>query len=589
MRSSVYLVVALCACQKSPVVDTRTVALHFSAACASPKQGYAAYYARGDFQPDTSHTAEDEAFLRDVGQGLDALPAETRALLVDVTDTPDGEWLGAADVPASGDVDVLLWPAAGTCRLTPAFAPVDRPATLALDGRRLLVVGGLSTDATVPVSWRVDLATGKASALPTGPRVVRAGATLTRFGDGALLAGGVRSDDPNGVVGTAEVWSATLGDFDGAPITLGLARANHAAVELVTGETLLVGGTDDRGNVFRGPALVKLDRTASAQGLPLLEPRVRPTALRLASGEILVAGGQDAKGAPVGLLEVLAPDGRALVRRLPFVARKRQAFVALDGGGALAVIAPDPTDPAEFVSVWRISSDGAPTALDPKPALTDPRLFRGANGGAVLFTGTRWLSFDPWAESLTAMSDGEGPSAEAISPEPGVGVWLARDGDVARLAGRRWSIRNAFATELRPLAAAALGPLTPDRSPDISGMTFDPGRGLALPEGATVMVADGRYGAVRIDVDLVSGAAPGIVLRAASGATFEVGGTDCPVGVTAPATLHVVRAGAYVTVAVGDALALPCPHTTTLERVAVGLRGHASVVRNLVVARPPIQ
>ena len=82
--------------------------LHFSAACAAPKQGYAAYYARGDFQPDADHTAEDESFLRDVGAPLENLPGSARSLLVDVTDTPSGEWHGAAEVPASGDVDVLL-------------------------------------------------------------------------------------------------------------------------------------------------------------------------------------------------------------------------------------------------------------------------------------------------------------------------------------------------------------------------------------------------------------------------------------------------------------------------------------------------
>jgi hypothetical protein len=239
--------------------------------------------------------------------------------------------------------------------------------------------------------------------------------------------------------------------------------------------------------------------------------------------------------------------------------------------------------------VWRISSDGAPTPLKAVLALSDVRLFPATAGGAVLWTGTRWLAFDPWSEAFTAMSDGEGPRGEAISPELGVGVWLVDDGTQDRVAGRRWSVRNAYATELRPLLGGTLGPLAPDRSPYLAGITFDPGRGLALPEGATVFVADGRYATFSLDVDLADGAPPSFVLRDGAGTTYEIGGADCPLVAAAPSTLHVLRSGPFVAIGVDGKPPVTCARPAPEGRVAIGLRGHVSTLRNLKVARPAIK
>jgi hypothetical protein len=144
------------------------------------------------------------------------------------------------------------------------------------------------------------------------------------------------------------------------------------------------------------------------------------------------------------------------------------------------------------------------------------------------------------------------------------------------------------------MASTTLGALAPDRSPDLAGIAFDPGRGLSLPEDATVFVADGRYAAFSADVDLVDGPPPTLVLRTASGTTYEVGGVDCPFAAvlpapTAPATLHFTRQGTLFAVGIGANPPSVCARPAPSERAAIGLRGHGSTVRNLKVSRPTLK
>lgn len=577
------LFAAAAACEKTAEIEARTVTLHVSSACPAPADGYASYTALGDFQPSPDSPARDGRFVTQVGARLDGLPAAARALVANVSDA-QGRWLGVADVPAAGGVDVLLWPEAAACALGAKIPGADDPAVASLDGRRLLVVGGRAIG--VPRSWVADLTTGRVAAMPRGPVTVRSRATVTRFGAGALLAGGARADDPNALVDTAEAWDASKGDFDGAPIALSSARADHAAVELGSGDVLLVGGTGPRGAPIGALEIVSLaERRASSGGLPILAPRVSPWAARLASGEVLVAGGADAAGAPVALVEILSRDARA-ARGVAFVARAKQSATALDGGGALFVLAPDAADPPTFQNVWRLTADGALVPLARLTApLGDPRLFAASGGGALLWTGAAWLAFDPWSESFAAVPASPGPGARALgasAPDPGLAVWVDVDAGDLRVVGRRFSARGAYATEGAPLAAQDLGPLCPDRSPSLAGVTFDPSSGLALPEGAAVFVADARYGDFSLDADVASGAPPGVLLRDASGTTYELGGADCPGALAAP--LHVERVGAAVGAGTGAAFAA-CKTEAPAGRVAVGLRGHGGVVRNVRLRR----
>jgi hypothetical protein len=597
--ASAALAVAASACDRSPNVVSRTITLHFSSRCALPEDGYAMYYAYGDFQPTPDAPAQDRRFLSQTGGVLAGLPATARSLVLDVSDARgDGRWLGVGSVPQAGDVDVMLWPASGPCALRTPLGRADGQAFGAVDATHLLVVGGRSADLVLPRSYLVELSRARVSELPAGPVTPRARAAIAPFATGALLSGGVRADDPNALLATAEVWDRARGDFDGQPIALSTARADHAAVELASGEVLLVGGIGPSGPLRTIELVSVKERRALSGGLPLLErPRVRPFALRLANGEILVAGGTDGAGGPVPDVEVLAPDARRVVRRAPLVARRRHAFVALGGGGALAVVAPDAGDPPEFQSTWRISDVGAVTTITPpSAALGDVRLAAGTHGGALLWTGARWLELDPWSESFTSPrlgAPGElGPpdGAAVVSADGALPVWLDAAGGEPLVVGRRFSVRHAYSTDAAPylaLPGSSAGTTTellaPDRSPRFSGMRFGD-RGLELPQDASAFVADARFGDFDAHVDIEGSVR--FVVRGTSGRELVVGGTDCPVSGPSPGTLHVERSGGTVTARLGGGASIPCglPFPAT-ERASLGVRGGPGIAHDWHVVR----
>ncbi len=591
---------------------TRVVTVHVSSRCPAPDQPFGVYHATGDFEPSPSTPAQAQLFLQP-GATLDGIPAQTRSLALDVVDRTSASWLGVTGVPVEGDVDVLLWPAGQACSLSAAACvqtatrcvPSQAPNVGAISARRVLVAGGTASAQATPASYLVDLDLGTVSALPSGLLTPRARATVTPFGDGGLVAGGVRAEDAAAALDNAEVWDANVGDFDGKPIALSVARHDHGAVQLVTGDTLLVGGVGPDGSVLASLERVDpQDRRATASGMPLLAvPRMRPVVVRLADGTVMVAGGfQDATATqPVGTLEFFSADGRTpLASGAVVPARPRYAAVALDGGGALYVAAPVASDPADFQSVWIVSADRAVAPGHAvEGALTDPRLFPGAEGRPVLWTGKpdastpgRWLRWDPWQERFDVLADSQldpaGPPAGAptASPDPGLLLWLDSD---ASVTGRRFSIRNAFATDTTTLLAqAGTDLLSPDRAPSLAGMVFDSASGLALPVGASVFVSDARFLDVTVDVDAPADGAPHVVLRSDDGREVEVGGVTCPTpAVALPAKLHVERRGATVTYRWGDT-AGACPAGPAQGvRVAVGLRGGPARAKNLRVSRGP--
>jgi hypothetical protein len=317
----------------------------------------------------------------------------------------------------------------------------------------------------------------------------------------------------------------------------------------------------------------------------VLSPRTQPVVLRLASGEILVAGGKDTNGKPVGLLEILSPDAKKAAS-INFIARPIAGFAPLDAGGALIVVAPETTDPPTFANVWRLTGDGALLALPRwNEPLSDLKVFPSSGGGAIVWTGTDWFRFEPWTETFgnpLARSPGPALAAPSITPEFGLPIWLSTEAGALRVNGRRFSIRNQFATEILPLATRDRGPLAPDRSPVIAGMSFDPSSGLSLPEGTQVFVADGRYADFVLDVNVVAGNPPVIVLRDASGARYEIGGADCPL-VPSP-TVHVERIGAAIGVGAPGDLRV-CTKPIPFDRAAIGFRGQGTTLQNVRLRR----
>lgn len=579
------------ACRKDPVVTTRTVTLHVPAACPADGGAYADYYALGDFEPAPPLTGH---FLRDVGAALPELDPATRALVVQASEGVDGSsaptlWEGVAPVPPSGDVDVLVLPALASCALT-SPPGIGAGASLApIAGGRALVVGG--TGNPTPATFVVRLDTGDVAPVGTDLLTPRVGATVTPFGAGGLVAGG-RDPRPGGqVLATAEVYDPALGGFaQQQPIALSEPRAEHGAVQLATGETLLVGGVGADGKTALGsmeivdPATGRVRTTGVAQ---LQVARIAPTALRLASGEILVAGGVDSSGAPVTQLEWFSPDASGPSpgkRAQSLVAGSARAFVALEGGGALAVVAPPPGAPAGFPNVWVIDATGALEAATPvQSPLTYPVLFGGARGAPVLWTGQFWLRWQPWQGAFAplAVLDAAivGASDAACAPDGGLALWL--DSATRTLRALRFDTRNAYSTAPQPLLQADALELAPDRLAGPSTATFDSTiGGLVLAPGASAFVTDRTYADVSIDVAAPTGQPATVVLRDELGNEVDVGGPGCPA--TLGAAVHVERDGATVTWSADGSAPAPCPSSLGADaRVSVGLRGTAGMVRSV--------
>ncbi|HEY8080261.1 MAG TPA: hypothetical protein VIF62_39295, partial [Labilithrix sp.] len=314
-------VVLAAACQRDPQIAERQVYVYSPRACpVSEDTAFTYVSGRGDFDDPPTQTL----FLRDVGTTMSDLPASSRALVIDVSEQANNlAWWGAASVPASGDVSVLVWPKNETCGFT---RNIDRVtgAALGVFGRHIGVFGGQNDSAQV-LSWVGDLRTGTLEQLGDGSLLKpRSNASVTAFGltadddpMPALVAGG--EDYAGHAIDTAEVYvgklgtPGDLGGFDRARIVnLAFARKKHGAVVLRDGSTLLVGGVDDHEGFL--PYMERIDphTAASTTNVARLKfPRANPTVLRLADGQILVAGGTDQTNAAVPWLEFFTPDASA--------------------------------------------------------------------------------------------------------------------------------------------------------------------------------------------------------------------------------------------------------------------------------------
>ena len=604
-------------CSGEPRFEDRQLFVHAPKSCPLfADTAFSYVYGGGDFDPPEDAPPVAQVYWRDVGALLPGLPPQTRTVLVDVSQQGGPQnWRGFAKVPASGPIDVLVWGTTEACWLS-QNVDLRKGSTLGVFGRHFMVVGGVSPDGTQsPATYVGDLTTGIVERLALGMAARRSGPTVTAFRERAdqdpspaLVAGG---EDPEGAraLATAEIYEpdpsarGAVGDFNRLVIPLSRPRTHHAAVVLATGETLLVGGRNETG-VLRSTELVDpVKRAARTERLADLDfPREYPTVLRLASGEILVAGGTDAAGKPVPYLEWLAPDGsKGLKRAQPLVAGRERAFVALDGGGALAVVVPEQPDP-KFPTVWVISADGVPEQalpIDPSE-LGSVRLFAGTDGAPVLWTGKRWMRWQPWFSAFQtipeAPPDGPtntDPSYDAnASGDSGLALWLAnRGGAGLYVTGFRFATKTAFDIAPKRPALLVQGPLglAPDRVTvgEASAVAWTD-HGLELREAATAFVADLTFGDFDVELE-VTGVPPIFVLRPETGRELEIGGADCA-GAQAARKLLVRRRGRTLRYAADDAEPRACPATLPGDvRVSLGLRGAqgptASAGRNLRITR----
>jgi hypothetical protein len=625
------------ACSKDAQITTRTVTMHAPMACAPDASSYAVFQELGDFEPATPTTGY---VVGDVGAVLPEIDDAAKALLVKATQNTSqsqssSEWLGLGDVPSTGNVDVLLLPSLVSCAFTTTVGPRTQSVLGAIGGQRVLVVGGIVSSGaadggvTSPSTFVVRLDTGEVAPVSTDLDLLvtpRIQATVTAFGDGGLVAGGV---DPQitggaGVLASAEVYVSAVGGFQQhPPILLSQPRAQHGAAVLLTGETLLVGGVGADGQTVLDTMEIvdPVTSTVRAENVATLAvARKSPTVLRLASGEIFVAGGFDANGDSVPTLEWFSADASqpSMSKHVQVLvaAPSARAFVALEAGGALAVIDPPAGALATFQSVWVIGADGGLTAAKPLAGLGgQPVLFGGAGGAPVLFVPAvpeasgvpgapaRWLRWQPYVGEFGVLGvDIAANVGDATaSPDPGLAMWLDPTNPKKVAVGAlRFDAIDDYSTLEGPLFVADTNDTAPDQLASAGGITFDPAVGLTLGSNASAFVTDRTYGDVTVDVDAPTGQPAILVLRdegpdeAALLATeLEVGGTSCPGALaapsSAPSSLHVERTGASVVWSVAGGASGTCPTSLgQTARLSVGVRAPmsvGSVVRNLRVTR----
>ncbi len=582
------------ACSGGTVVETRAVTLHAPAACASGASPYALglapyalFQALGDFEPQGSPASLP---LSSTGAVLAGFPSDTQEIVATMTGASSAQWAAHAVLGGGGDVDLLALPFRSPCPLSDAIDARTNGAFGAIDAAHALLAGGTSSSG-VPRTSLVDLSRGTVHSLADGLLVPRTSPTVTAWTGGAIVAGGIQLD---GSGPSFEIYSTSLGDFDGATHPLSQVRARHGAVVLASGETLLVGGVDANGDVLGSmEAIDPVAGRARTGGLALLAvPRADPIVLRLASGEVLVAGGVDGTGQPVTTLEWLTADGSQREKTSDLVASLHEAVVPLAAGGALAVVAPSAPS-SGFQSVWVVSADGDVEAGTPVDgSLTDARLFEGTEQAPVLWTGDRWLVWQPWQGAFTALSPAIGASGPTgdptVSPEPGLGVWL----DGRTVGALRSGTRGPFATTAAssPLLVTDTSFTAPDRlvlAGAAGPITFDPTSGLALQPGASVFVTDATFASFALDLRTPGALPPAIVLRDPAGNETVLDPGSC--AVPAGSSLHVERDGDAIRVSVDGGSLVTCAAAPSAgARVSIGVRGAAtsgSVVRAVVVTR----
>jgi hypothetical protein len=166
-----------------------------------------------------------------------------------------------------------------------ATGRIDHTATRLLDGRVLVVGGGLESETASQASAEIfDPKTGQwsSAAAMASPRQRH---TATLLPDGrVLVVGGLGPGR-----GTAELYDPATNTWSSAG-TLVQARANHQAVLLQDGTVLVLGGRQP-GKPLAGAEIFSPKTLTWTAVAPLSVARDRPVAVLLRNGKVLVTGG----------------------------------------------------------------------------------------------------------------------------------------------------------------------------------------------------------------------------------------------------------------------------------------------------------
>jgi hypothetical protein len=585
--------------------------------------------ALGDFEP--SNESAEVLPAERAGAGL-RFPAETRAVHARLA-TSVASYAGYAERRDDDDLNVLVWPERRNVTLAEAGYPGaggGQALGFSSASATLLLAGGndpLSTEAILGM-LRFSTDTGRAerTGVESGLEQPRAFATVTRFGDGFLVAGGER---PVSGVPEAELQLHATAEAVGAPtarlLELHSTRTHHAALTLADGRTLLVGGRTKVSNVSIAQYELELvDPVEQRARLgDAITPRIDPALLALSDGRLFVGGGSLQDGslsAPVG--EWLSADAQRDATRLsPDVPpRFDRAFVAMPGGGVLAVGGCDDRPPSSesdrvacevcktgcppldgWDAWWIDERGGARPVLLPGISAAEPVLLAGSDGSPWLVAAERatpdvpqLYRLNPWAarfepEELSPSVRLPGFGRPVLALAPDTFVWVDDSDGAGRLLGLRLGARSRFTHDATlvlssdPRDPSRPAHLVPTRAPTET-TSYDGALTLGDPE-LTVLVADTDYADVTIELRLAGQALPLVVLG-----DVVLGGDACPwpEGAASGAgddEATVVRRGERAELRYRGARAAAC--SVAPGRLTIGLRAGSAeaTVRRLQITR----
>jgi len=618
----------LAACDSAP--ERVAIVAHYVPACAPATDSAPAQLeliALGDFDRsnDSVSILSSDAAL----QAL-ALPQDTRA--VELSTLGGRGYWGTGELDAEGAIPVVLWPRESACTIGQLTAAADGAAWLfglSSHASRVFGLAGLPDQAGDAPGLELDLSSAQLTPFESDQRLAapRRFASLSELGDQMLIAGGI---DPgsNRHRSDAELFDPVTQQFALERRTLAVPRARHAALNLPSGATLLIGGESEGGSALASVELVSADPARAPRALELLAtPRIAPSALLLADGRILVGGGYvwaasatdpQAARQPIGSVEFSSFDltdsaGSMAPIRLDPPALDR-AFVEIAAGSALAVGGCDPLRRSNDClpcggsggcisrDVWWIDPQGSAHPLEPLPAelaAAQPSLVPAANGSPWLIANGRLARFDPWQARFVAADEALPTAAAAQLPSPvalgpGLFVWLQQNGAALELLGLHSSQRGPWTQDVAPLLVGSGQGLVPHLPPSSSsqegaaGLRYVTATGLQLSgSSAAASIADTDYANFTLDLTLAAGPAPLLRLAGtatAAGESASFGGLECAwpdfgaPEASGPVRLRVQRRGDFVSLllpsADGQSSTPPAPCRRPLpERVQIELLG----------------
>jgi hypothetical protein len=248
----------------------------------------------------TAALAEPPGTFTNTGAMGTARSEHTATLLL------SGEVLVTGDYDSGGNLAAaeLYDPATGLFRATGAMTTARAGHTAILlrtprrPGWKILVVGGWNNDSVLASAEVYDSATGRFSA--TGAMATaRAGHTATLLPSGQVLITG--GWNYSGNLAAAEVYDPATGRFSTTGV-MTTVRAGHTATPLPSGQVLVTGGGEsgEGGSYATAEAEVYAPATGlfSATGTMTMA-RSEHTATLLLSGQVLVTGGASTDGADI--------------------------------------------------------------------------------------------------------------------------------------------------------------------------------------------------------------------------------------------------------------------------------------------------